>query len=172
MKATYALRRTIIAAAVALSPWIAIAADAPKSAPTKPADSKQLERGRYMVDIGGCNDCHTDGYGPRDGNVPQKDWLLGGGPLGFRGPWGTTYAPNLRLTVSKMSETEWVKYAKVLKTRPPMPWFNLNKMTEPDLRAMYRFIRSLGPVGEAAPAYLPPDKQPNPPFIQWPMPPK
>lgn len=172
MKSAFVLRRAIIAAAVAVLPWTAIAADAPKSAAAKPADSKQLERGRYMVEIGGCNDCHTGGYGPRDGNVPEKEWLLGSGPLGFAGPWGTTYAPNLRLTLSKMSEAEWVKYAKTLKTRPPMPWFNVNKMTEPDLRAMYRFIRSLTPVGQPAQAYLPPDKQPNPPFIQWPMPPK
>ena len=52
------------------------------------------------------------------GNVPERDWLLGSGPLGFRGPWGTTYAPNLRLTASTMTEAEWVKYAKSLKTRP------------------------------------------------------
>jgi len=91
---------------------------------------------------------------------------------GFRGPWGTTYAPNLRVTASTMTEVEWVKYAKSLKTRPPMPWFNVNAMTEADLRAMYRFIGSLGAVGRPAQAYVPPDKQPNPPYIQWPAPPK
>ena len=98
--------------------------------------------------------------------------ILGSGPLGFRGPWGTTYPPNLRLTESKMREDAWVKYAKALKTRPPMPWFNLNAMSEPDLRAMYRYIRNLGPTGKPAQAYLPPDKEPKPPYIQWPAPPK
>ena len=155
-----------LAAATLSASWTALAQDA------KSAGSSPLARGRYLVVIGGCNDCHTDGYAPRDGNVPEKDWLLGSGPLGFRGPWGTTYPPNLRLTLSKMREDAWVKYAKGLKTRPPMPWFNLNAMSEPDLRAMYRYIKNLGPVGAPAQAYLPPDKEPKPPYIQWPAPPK
>jgi FAD/FMN-containing dehydrogenase len=33
----------------------------------------------------------------------------------------------------------------------PMPWFNLRDMSDDDLRAMYRFIRELGPKGERAP---------------------
>ena len=138
----------------------------------KSAGASPLARGRYLVMIGGCNDCHTDGYAPSGGVTPEKDWLLGSGPLGFRGPWGTTYAPNLRLTASKMREDAWVKYGKELKTRPPMPWFNVNAMSEPDLRAMYRFIRNLGPVGAPALPYLPPEKEPKSPYIQWPAPPK
>jgi mono/diheme cytochrome c family protein len=171
MKGNWA-RCCAIAATLAL-PYAAGAAAAPKGASAgKSPGKQQLERGRYVVMIGGCNDCHTDGYAPSGGKVPEKDWLLGSGPLGFRGPWGTTYAPNLRLTASTMTEADWVKYAKTLRTRPPMPWFNVNAMSEGDLRAMYRFIGSLGPVGSPAQAYVPPDKQPNPPYIQWPAPPK
>jgi mono/diheme cytochrome c family protein len=58
--------------------------------------SPQIERGRYMVLTGHCNNCHTVAYAPKEGNVSEKDWLLGSGPLGWRGPWGTTYASNLR----------------------------------------------------------------------------
>lgn len=36
--------------------------------------------------------------------------------------------------------------------RPPMPWFALRDMTDDDLVAVYRFIRSLGPAGQPAPA--------------------
>jgi len=171
MKGTW-VRCCATAATLALS-YTVDAADAPKAASIGKSPSKQqLERGRYVVMVGGCNDCHTDGYAPSGGNVPQKDWLLGSGPLGFRGPWGTTYAPNLRLPASTMTEAEWVKYAKTLRTRPPMPWFNVNAMSEGDLRAMYRFIGSLGPVGGPAQAYVAPDKEPSPPYIQWPAPPK
>jgi len=53
-----------------------------------------------------------------------------------------------------------------------MPWFNLNQWADADLRALYQYVKSLGPVGEPAQPYLPPDKAPNPPFIQWPAPPK
>ncbi len=49
-----------------------------------------------------------------------------------------------------------------------MPWFVLREMTEQDLRAVYRFIRNLGPAGEPAPAYLPPDQEPPKPYIQFP----
>ena len=37
-----------------------------------------------------------------------------------------------------------------------MPWFTLHDMTETDLRAFYRYVRSLGPAGNPAPAYVPP----------------
>ncbi len=51
-----------------------------------------------------------------------------------------------------------------------MPWYSLHAMTEPDLRAMYRFIRSLGPAGEMAPAYLPPGQPPPGPSVVFPAP--
>jgi len=31
----------------------------------KQADRKQIDRGRYMTIVGGCNDCHTAGFAPR-----------------------------------------------------------------------------------------------------------
>jgi len=92
---------------------------APMSAQAQGAGSGQIERGRYMVLTGHCNNCHTAGYAPREGDVPEKDWLLGSGPLGWRGPWGTTYASNLRLTVPAMTEDTWVVYIKTFKPRPP-----------------------------------------------------
>ena len=59
------------------------------------------------------------------------------------------------------------------KTRPPMPWFNLNKWADRDLRALYRYVRHLQPVGQSAPQALPPEQAPPPPpYIQWPSPPK
>ena len=132
------------------------------------AKAKQIERGRYMAITGGCNDCHTAGFAPNEGKIPEKDWLLGSGPLGYSGPWGTTYATNLRLLIAGMSENDWVKLAKSLKTRPPMPWFNVNKWHEADMRAFYQYVKSLGSAGEPAPAYLPPGQAPKPPFVQWP----
>lgn len=92
--------------------------------------------------------------------------------MGWRGPWGTTYASNLRLYMQKLSETQWIKIARSDEFRPPMPWFALREMTEQDLRAIYRFIRNLGPAGEPAPAYLPPDKEPHGPFILFPSSPE
>jgi mono/diheme cytochrome c family protein len=140
------------------------------SAATK-ADDKSIARGRYIAQIAGCNDCHTAGYMPRAGKVPEKEWLTGD-ILGWKGDWGTTYAVNLRTYMQGMSEDQWVKTARTLKTRPPMPWFGLNEMHEEDLRAFYRFVRYLGPAGGPTPAYVPPGQTPNGPFAQFPAAPK
>ncbi|MBI5257839.1 MAG: cytochrome C [Burkholderiales bacterium] len=137
-----------------------------------PADDAgaELARGRYLAVIGGCNDCHTEGYAPRAGQVPERLWLTGS-LLGASGPWGTTYPSNLRLSLQAMSADQWVQYARGLQTRPPMPWFKLRAMSEPDLRALYAFVRTLGPAGEPAPAALPPGVQARGPVVQFPGPP-
>jgi mono/diheme cytochrome c family protein len=155
------------------APGAAIAADTATHplASASPAGGKYIERGRYLVKIGGCNDCHTAGYAQSGGQVPEKEWLLGD-RLGWHGPWGTTYAANLRTSLHGMSESDWIKTAQTAKMRPPMPWFALRDMSKEDLRAIYRFVRHLGPAGTAAPAYLPPGQTPPMPFVQFPAPPQ
>lgn len=133
-------------------------------------DPDTLSRGRYLVNQAGCNDCHSPGYANSDGNTPETDWLIGDS-LGWRGPWGTTYAPNLRLIVPKLTQEQWLVYAKNLKTRPPMPWYNLNRMKDEDLIAIYSLIVYLGPAGKPAPQYVPPDQEPKGPFVLFPSPP-
>jgi mono/diheme cytochrome c family protein len=132
--------------------------------------SADAQRGRYLVQIAGCNDCHTAGYAPSGGKVDEKLWLTGD-KLGWRGPWGTTYPANLRLIAQNQTEAQWLKRARS-ELRPPMPWFNLRDMSDADVRAIYRYLKHMGPAGEAAPAYVPPDKEPAPPFVQFPAPPK
>jgi mono/diheme cytochrome c family protein len=133
-------------------------------------DEQLVERGRYLVKISGCNDCHTPGYLPNDGNVPTEQWLTGDS-FGWNGPWGTTYGANLRLFMKDLTEEQWVQAAKTLQRKPPMPWFNLNAMHDDDLRAIYHFVRSLGNPGEPAPPYLPVGQTPNPPYAVFPAPP-
>jgi mono/diheme cytochrome c family protein len=147
----------------------AMSGQARQTTPAAPAaNAQQLERGKYIVEIGGCNDCHTAGYAEAGGKAAETNWLKGD-TLGYRGPWGTTYPTNLRLSIGKLTEDQWLKYAKSLNTRPPMPWFNVRAMTEADLRAMYQFVKSLpGGTGTAAPAFIAPTKAPPQPYIQWP----
>jgi len=152
------LLRELSRAAVALMVTV-VALPSPAANPSQ-TNAGDISHGRYLTIIGGCNDCHTEGYAESGGKVPQKDWLQGS-VLGHRGPWGTTYAVNLRAKLATMSEAEWITYAQTLKTRPPMPWFTLNQWSIDDLRALYRYVRDLGPAGASAPAYLAPDKEPN-----------
>lgn len=148
-------------------PVMATGADTAAQKPKPAAESRDLERGRYLAKIAGCNDCHTAGYIMNAGKVPEKQWLMGD-MLGWRGPWGTTYAVNLRLYMRDLTEQQWLHIARNKEMRPPMPWFALREMTEDDLRAIYRYVRHLGPAGKPAPAYLPPDREPKPPFVTFP----
>ena len=42
------------------------------------------------------------------------------------------------------------------------------KKHDDDLKAVYHYIRSLAPAGQPAPAFLPPDQTPRPPYDQLP----
>ena len=150
---------SIALAAAACAAIISGMADA--AAPA--ADARLIARGRYIAQVGACNDCHTVNYPESGGNVPEADWLTGS-PMGWSGPWGTTYPANLRLSMAKLTEAQWMAQARSPR-RPPMPWFNLRDMSDDDLRALYRYVRSLGPKGEPAPAYVAPGAKPSTPYI-------
>jgi len=99
---------------------VCVIAAAGSVAAAEKASKEQIERGRYLVNLGGCNDCHSpkvfsaagmapdetrllSGH-PSDAKVPPVDtrayapgyWYLMGQHLTvFVGPWGVTYAANL-----------------------------------------------------------------------------
>lgn len=126
--------------------------------------SSPIEAGRYIAVVGGCNDCHTPGWDVTGGQIPERDWLTGT-QLGWQGPWGTTYPRNLRLLVQNTTEDAFVEMLHTRKALPPMPWMNVNRMSEPDARALYQFIRSLGPGGQPSPMTVPPGQEPTTPYI-------
>lgn len=132
------MKRTI----VALSTLAALAAAA--ETPRKP-DSKQVARGKYLVTIGGCNDCHTPMKKTPEGAAWEMDRMLSGHPetvpmpeapastepwglafgstmTAFSGPWGTSFARNLT----------------------PDPETGLGAWTEKDFLATIRNGRHLG----------------------------
>jgi len=77
-------RRAVAAMAVALALSTAVTSSqaaeekSAKPAASAPKASKaQIDRGRYLLTVGSCNDCHTAGFAPNDGNLPEKEWQLG-----------------------------------------------------------------------------------------------
>ncbi len=130
------------------------------------ADEKSITRGRYLSSISGCNECHTSGFAPSGGKIPEKDWLLGDG-MGWKGEWGTTYPINLRKLVHGLTKDQWITICRNSKARPPMPSYILNMMHEEDLVALYDFIKSLGDGGEVMPAALPPGVEPKTPYFNF-----
>lgn len=144
----------------------------------EPAAAKGLvERGRYLAITMGCNDCHTPGtlYGG-----PDFKRELSGSDVGWRGPWGVSFARNL----TPDHETglgSWTadEIANALRSGvrkdgtvllPPMPWPNTAQMSEADLRALVAYLRSLPAVKHAVPKALPPGGEYAGPVIPFPEP--
>jgi len=155
--------RAVAAASLAMALFMAAVPGA------QAGDDPLVARGRYMAQIAGCNDCHTPGYMQTAGDVDESLWLTGDS-VGWHGPWGTTYPPNLRLTVQSLTEAQWLVFARAPK-RPPMPWFALRDMTDEDVVAIYRYLKHLGPAGKPAPGALPPGQEPPEPVFRAPTPP-
>jgi len=133
---------------------------------TAPAVSaaSNVEAGRYLVRVGGCNDCHTPAFVVLGEKVPETQWLTGNA-MGFRGPWGTTYPGNLRRFVQPFTPEQFVEAVRKRNDRPPMPWPSLHAMSDADLKAIYAYIKSLPVTGAPAPDFTPPGSEPKTPFI-------
>jgi len=127
-----------------------------------------VDRGRYIVKVGGCNDCHTPGFAQANGQVDERLWLTGDA-VGWQGAWGTTFPINVRRFAAGLTEDQWVQVTRSSQAKPPMPVWVFRDMTEGDLRSVYRFVRSLGAAGEHAPAYLPPGQATKLPLVKFPQ---
>lgn len=139
----------------------------PAGGPSVAASAEDIKAGEYLTIVGSCNDCHTQGWTESKGKVAPAD-RFAGLDVGFRGVWGTVYGKNLRTVTQRQSEDHWVE---VLKTsdggdgKPPMPWWNTAQMSERDMRAMYRYIKSLGPNTKGVPRSLKPGVAPTGPWV-------
>lgn len=107
------IRKTALVAAIALpAAGLLLAA-----LPSEKARVDRIERGRYLVNYGGCSDCHTPLKMTDQGPVPDVSRFLSGHPhetklpppdlkpgpwfaatagmTAWAGPWGISYAPNI-----------------------------------------------------------------------------
>lgn len=160
--------RNVFLAAIwmALLPVGMASADAAADAAGADAAADPILRGAYIARIAGCHDCHTPGFSENAGEAPPEV-MLTGVPVGLMGPWGTTYAANLRLLAADMNEDEWVRKLSTMEARPPMPWFNVRILPESDKRALYQFITSLGEPGTPMPRFVPPGQMPDTPYLVY-----
>ena len=140
-------------------------------APLAPAfaDDAAVARGKYLVTIGGCQDCHTPGH---FFGKPDMTRVLGGSEVGFDIPGvGTFYGPNL--TPDKTTGLGGWTDAQVttaLRTgvrpdgrvlAPIMPWRALAVLTDQDAAALVAYLRSLPPVANKVPGPFGPAETPT-----------
>jgi mono/diheme cytochrome c family protein len=115
------------------------------------AATMQTERGKYLVAIGGCADCHTPGYFL---GHPDAARTLAGSDVGFATPGGVFVGPNL--TPDKATGLgDWTEKQIVTATgvrpdgrvlAPVMPWHDLAALTPPDAQAIAAYLKSLPPI--------------------------
>jgi hypothetical protein len=109
--------------------------------------------GSYVANtLAGCSACHT-ARNLRTGTY-LSPFFSGGLAFKSREHPGQVYvSPNLTPDPATGHITQWTEDAFVQRFRAgllipdsPMPWAGFARMTDTDLRALYRFLRSLPPV--------------------------
>jgi mono/diheme cytochrome c family protein len=133
------------------------------------ADPAAIARGKYLVTIASCHDCHTPGYFL---GKPDMARYLGGSDVGFELPGlGVFHGPNL--TPDKETGLGNWTDAQVLAAlqtgvrpdgrvlAPIMPWRAFASLTKQDAQAIVAFLRSVPPVSHKAPGPFGPTETPT-----------
>jgi mono/diheme cytochrome c family protein len=123
------------------------------------ADGTQVARGKYLVELAGCTDCHTPGYFL---GKPDPVRFLAGSDVGFRVPGvGTVVAPNL--TPDKETGLgNWTTAQIIMAIRggvtpdnrvlsPVMPWGHYANLTTSDVSSIAAYLKTLPPVNNKVP---------------------
>lgn len=138
-----------------------------------------VKRGEYLVQVVGCESCHTPGgmYA-----MPDARRKLSGSDLGWKGVWGVVYAPNLTpeamTGLGRWSEDDIVRAIKIAE-RPdtthlalPMPWFHFVYFTDEDAHAIAKYLKTIPPVAHKVPPRALPGQRASGVFIEVPPPPE
>ena len=118
------------------------------------ADSAQVERGRYLVIIAGCSDCHTPGALL---GAPDMKRYLGGSDVGFSIPSqgvfvGENLTPDRQTGLGDWTSEQIIAAIRAGKTpagrklSPVMPYAAFSHLTDADAEAIAAFLKSLPPI--------------------------
>ena len=131
------------------------------------ANDSQIARGKYLVTIGGCNDCHTPGY---FFGKPDTSRFLGGSDVGFEIPGqgvfvGSNITPDKTTGIGRWTSEQIVKVIQTGERpdgrilAPIMPWHAFATLTADDARAIAAFLQSLNPVSNQIPGPFKPGQK-------------
>lgn len=130
----------------------------PFIASSAPPRGPAAEYGGYLAQhVGLCADCHTPRTGIR--SAPDRSRLFAGmakPPKGFpANPANLT--PDTQTGIGAWSEEDFLRTLRTGVSRrgfslnPFMPWRQLQRMSDDDLRAIYRYLRTLPPIRNEVP---------------------
>ncbi len=133
------------------------------------AQDSQIERGKYLLVLASCNDCHTPGY---FFGKPDMSRFLGGSEVGFEIPGlGVFHGPNLtpdKETGLGQWSTEEIAAAITKGVRPDgrmlapiMPWHAFANLTRQDVLAIAAYLKSLPPISNKVPGPFGPSETPT-----------
>jgi mono/diheme cytochrome c family protein len=129
----------------------------------------QVERGKYLVTLGGCSDCHTPGSFL---GHPDTARFLGGSDVGFAIPGlgvfvGRNLTPDPETGLGKWT-TQQIVTAFTTGVRPDgrilapiMPYEAFKSLTNADARAIAAYLKTLKPVKNAVPGPFGPSETPT-----------
>ena len=102
------MRNSLLLVVLCCTCSVAMAQQPAKQLPSK--DAAAVARGRYLVTVGGCNDCHSPKIMTAKGPVVDQTRLLSGHPANERLPAlpAGVLAPNKWGAVTTNDETAWV----------------------------------------------------------------
>ena len=117
-------------------------------------DDPKVARGKYIVTLAGCSDCHTPGV---FSGTPDMARYLGGSDTGFALPGagvfvGQNLTPDVETGIGSWSIAQIISALREGK-RPDgtvlmgvMPWASFASLTDEDALAVATFLKSLPPV--------------------------
>ena len=131
------------------------------------ADEAQVARGRYLVIIAGCSDCHTPGALI---GAPDMKRYLAGSDIGFSIPGqgvfvGQNLTPDKETGIGSWTSEQIITAIRTGKApdggalSPVMPYPALSHLTDEDAQAIAAFLKSLPAVSNKN---LGPIKSPQP----------
>jgi mono/diheme cytochrome c family protein len=133
------------------------------------AMDKQVARGKYLVDIIPCTDCHTPGHFL---GKPDMKRYLGGSDVGFEVPglgafYGSNITPDKETGIGSWTK-EQIATAITNGTRPdgrilapPMPVASFKSLTHTDALAIAAYLMSLPPIKNKVPGPFGPTQKPT-----------
>jgi mono/diheme cytochrome c family protein len=133
------------------------------------ASNRQIARGKYLVALGGCEDCHTPGH---FFGKPDMTRDLGGSDVGFEIPGlgvfvGRNLTPDNETGLGKWTAKEIVTALTAGKRpdgrvlAPIMPWRAFAHLTKSDAYAIAAYLKSLRPVRNDVPGPFGPNDAPT-----------